>query len=193
MERRSLYETWPADPHAPPLEAGERLYFDAEVRPNRSLPNPGFLALMIAIGALSFTAGIAFMLMGAWPVLGFFGLDVLLVWLAFRCSYREGRRLETIQVTPREIRVARRSPFGHLTAFRIPAAFTRVEIVGRGEPDVQTRLAHAGKHLIIGAMLAPKEREALAEALHAAVQAALKAPPPGPASSPAQEPGGAPG
>jgi uncharacterized membrane protein len=188
MERRSLYETWPADPHAPPLEAGEALFFDAEVRPNRSLPNPGFMALMIAIGVLSFTAGIAFMLMGAWPVLGFFGLDVLLVWLAFRFSYREGRRVETIQVTPREIRVARRSPFGHLTAFRIPAAFTRVEIVGRGEPDVQARLAHAGKHLIIGSMLAPKEREALAEALQEAVRTALRQG----ARTPAQEPGGAP-
>lgn len=192
MERRSLYETWPADPHAPALDPDEALYFDAEVRPHRSLPNPGFLALMIAIGTLSFTAGIAFMLMGAWPVLGFFGLDVLLVWLAFRFSYREGRRLETIQVTPREIRVARRSPFGHLTAFRIPAAFTRVEIVGRGEPDVQTRLAHAGKHLIIGSMLAPKEREALAESLHQAVQDALKHRGSQPAGEAAQEPGGAP-
>ena len=189
MERRSLYETWPADPHAPPLAAEDGLYFDAEVRPHRSLPNPGFLALMIAIGLISFTAGAAFMFMGAWPVLGFFGLDVLLVWLAFRLSYREGRRLETIQVTPREIRVARRSPFGHQTAFRIPAAFTRVEIVGRGEPDVQTRLAHAGKHLIIGAMLAPKEREALAEALHAAVQKAVRHG----GRAGAQEPGGAPG
>lgn len=192
MERRSLYETWPADPQAPALDPDEALYFDAEVRPNRSLPNPGFLALMIAIGTLSFTAGIAFMLMGAWPVLGFFGLDILLVWLAFRLSYREGRRLETIQVTPREIRVARRSPFGHLTAFRIPAAFTRVEIVGRGEPDVQTRLAHAGKHLIIGSMLAPKEREALADSLHQAVQSALKHRESDRSPAPAQEPGGAP-
>lgn len=188
MERRSLYETWPADPAAPPLETGEGLFFDAEVRPNRSLPNPGFFALMAAISLISFTAGIAFILMGAWPVIGFFGLDVLLVWLAFRFSYRDGRRVETIQVTPREIRVARRSPFGHLTAFRVPAAFTRVEIVGRGEPDVQARLAHAGKHLIIGSMLAPKEREALAEALHSAVQRALKANRP----APEQEPGGAP-
>lgn len=188
MERRNIYETWPSDPHAPPLDAGEALYFDAEVRPNRSLPNPGFTALMIAIGLISFTAGTAFVIMGAWPVVGFFGLDVLLVWLAFRASYREGRRVETIKVTPREIRVARRSPFGHLTAFRVPAAFTRVEIVGRGEPDVQARLAHSGRHLIIGAMLSPREREALAEALQRAVQDAVR----GREPPLAQEPGGAP-
>ncbi len=187
MERRNTHETWPADPRPPALEPGERLYFDAEVRPNRSLPNPGFIALMIALGLISATAGVGFVLMGAWPVLGFFGLDILLVWLAFRFSYRDGSRLETIQVTPREIRVARRSPFGHQTAYRVPAAFTRVEIVGRGQPDVQTRLAHTGKYLIIGAMLAPREREALAEALQTAVQIALRQRAP----DPAQEPGGA--
>jgi uncharacterized membrane protein len=107
MERRPQYETWPADPHAPALEVTETLYFDAEIRPNRSLPNPGFYALMAAVAVISFSAGIAFMMIGAWPVLGFFGLDVLLVWLAFKLSYRDGRRREIIQITAEEIRVAR--------------------------------------------------------------------------------------
>jgi uncharacterized membrane protein len=188
MKRGPHPETWPADPLTPPLGPEEPVYFNAEVRPNRSLPNPGFLALMAALGLLSLTAGVGFLLMGAWPVIGFFGLDVALVWLAFRLSYREGRRRETITVTPREIRVLRCSPFGHQTAFRLPSAFTRVEIVGRGDPDVQARLAHSGKHLIIGAVLAPSEREALAEAVQAAVFRARAHR----ERRPAQEPGGAP-
>lgn len=187
MERRP-YETWPADPAAPPIPGAARLYLDAEIRPNRSLPNPAFWVLMAAFGVISFTAGIAFMLLGAWPVLGFFGLDVLIVFLAFKLSYRDGRRLETIKVTEEEIRVARRSPFGHLTAFRVPLAWTRVELAGEGEPDVQARLTHKGRNLIIGAMLSPKEREALAEAVRGAIEAARRGAPAGPA----QEPGGAP-
>ena len=188
MERRRLYETWPADPNAPPLNAGERLYFDAEIRPNRSLPNPGFYALMAAIAVISFSAGIAFMLIGAWPVLGFFGLDVLLVWLAFKLSYRDGRRRETIQITATEIRVSRQSPFGHLTAFRLPAAWTRVEVAGPGEPDVQARLSASGKSLIIGSLLSPREREALADAVREALQRARR----GVIGQPPQEAGGAP-
>jgi uncharacterized membrane protein len=174
MERRPQYETWPADPQAPALAETATLYFDAEIRPNRSLPNPGFYALIAAVAVISFSAGIAFMMIGAWPVLGFFGLDVLLVWLAFKLSYRDGRRREIIQITAEEIRVARRSPFGHLTAFRLPAAWTQVEIAGAGEPDVQARLTAMGKSLIIGAMLSPKERESLAEAVREALQRAKR-------------------
>ncbi|MEQ8403813.1 MAG: DUF2244 domain-containing protein [Oceanicaulis sp.] len=183
MERRP-YETWPADPSAPPLPGAATLYLDAEIRPNRSLANPAFYALMLALGAVSFIAGMAFLLLGAWPVIGFFGLDVLIVFAAFKLSYRDGRRVETIKVTNEEIRVARRSPFGHQTAFRVPLAWTRVEVAGEGEPDVQARLHHKGRNLIIGAMLSPKEREALAEAVRGAIDKARRGAP--------QEPGGAP-
>ena len=169
MDRRRVYETWPADPGAAPLSEGERLYLDAEIRPNRSLPNPGFYALMAAVAVISFSAGVAFMMAGAWPVLGFFGLDVLLVWLAFKLSYRDGRRREIIQITAGEIRVFRHSPFGHQTAFRLPSAWTRVEIAGEGEPDVQARLRAMGKTLIIGSLLSPRERESLAEAVREAL------------------------
>ncbi len=186
MERRSQYENWPADPSAPPLSADATLYFDAEIRPNRSLPNPGFYALMAAVAVISFSAGIMFMMLGAWPVIGFFGLDVLLVFLAFKLSYRDGRRRELIQITSDEIRVARRTPFGHVTAFRLPCAWTRVEITGEGEPDVQARLTASGKSLIIGAMLSPKEREALADAVRDALQRARH----GLKPDASQEPGG---
>lgn len=187
MERRRVYETWPADPSAPPLGGAERLYFDAEIRPNRSLPNPGFYALMAAVALISFSAGIAFMMLGAWPVLGFFGLDVVLVWLAFKLSYRDGRRRETIQITAEEIRVSRASPFGHLTNFRLPAAWTKVEIAGEGEPDVQARLRARGKTLIIGSLLSPRERESLAEAVREALVKARR----GVAKTRPQEAGGA--
>ena len=54
--------------------------FSARVTPHRSLNRTGFTVLMAFVGVVSFVAGIAFYLMGAWPVLGFFGLDVLLIY-----------------------------------------------------------------------------------------------------------------
>ncbi|MBI1264602.1 MAG: DUF2244 domain-containing protein [Alphaproteobacteria bacterium] len=174
MDHRRLYETWPAEPAPPPLAADEPVVFNAQVRPNRSLPDTGFLVLMAVLGGVSLVAGIGFALAGAWPVLGFFGLDVLLVWLAFRLSYRDGRRLETIEITRREIRVGRRYPTGHQTWFRLPSAWTRVALAGAGEPDVQAHLTAMGKTLIIGAMLSPKERESLAGAVRDALEAARR-------------------
>lgn len=195
MERRLTYETWPAEATGRglgefPGEADE-LLFDAQIRPNRSLPNPGFVALMLALVGLSFTAGIAFVMMGAWPVIGFFGLDVLLVWLCFRLSYRDGKRLEVVRVTPDTIHVARRGPTGQETRYRLPAAWTRVELDGAGEPDVQARLVSHGRTLIVGALLSPKERESLAAAVREALDKARRARGPR-VSEPAQESGGAP-
>lgn len=196
MERRLTYETWPAEATgrglgALPGDAGA-LLFDAHIRPNRSLPNPGFYALMIALVSLSFTAGIAFVMMGAWPVIGFFGLDVLLVWLCFRLSYRDGRRLEIVRVTGDAIHVARRGPTGQETRFRMPAAWARVELDGAGEPDVQARLVSHGRTLIVGALLSPKEREGLADALREALDKARRPHRPEESQAGAQESGGTP-
>ena len=172
MNRLPSYETWPSDPAAPPLIETDGLFFDAEIRPHRSLPNIGFYALMAAVTLISFTAGIAFLLIGAWPILGFFGLDVLLIWLAFRLSYHEGRSREHIRITADEIRVSRVSAFGHRTEFRLPLGWTRVELQKLSKKEQQAQLVHKGKRLIIGALLSPAERESLAHAVEKALKKA---------------------
>src|SRR5258707_11944179 len=88
--------------------------FSARLTPHRSLNRTGFLVLMGFIGIVSFVAGVAFCLMGAWPVLGFFGLDVLVIYWAFRVNFRSAAATEDIMVTPTELRVRRASPRRHL-------------------------------------------------------------------------------
>ena len=57
------------------------------------------IILMAVFGGVSFITGIAFLLKGAWPVFGFFGLDVALLYIAFRLNYRSGRLYETVDLT----------------------------------------------------------------------------------------------
>ncbi len=64
--------------------------FRAVLTPHRSLGPKGFLILMTALSVVSFIAGMAFYLSGAWPVLGFFGLDVVLVYVAFKAELSIG-------------------------------------------------------------------------------------------------------
>ena len=85
--------------------AAEPTLFSAILTPHRSLSAVGFLILMALIGSISFAAGVAFLLMGAWPVFGFFGLDVLLVYFAFRINYRAATAFEQVSVTPSELKV----------------------------------------------------------------------------------------
>src|SRR5438034_11270694 len=86
--------------------------FSALLTPHRSLNRTGFLVLMAFLTAVSFAAGVAFLLMGAWPVFGFFGLDVLVIYWAFRINFRRADAVEEISMTPSELRVRRVSHRG---------------------------------------------------------------------------------
>jgi len=179
MRPKRLIETWPAEADAVTRHDGP-VFFDAELAPNRSLRNPAFIALMGVIGGVSFVAGIVYISIGAWPVMGFFGLDVFLIWLAFRVSYRDGRAREWIRIDARDIEVTRRHAAGHMRRFRLPTGWTQLQAIGRGEHDCQVALLSKGRALIVGAFLSPREREDLAEAMARAI---------GEAKLP-QEPGG---
>jgi hypothetical protein len=88
--------------------------FSARLTPHRSLNRTGFLVLMTFLSVVSFATGIAFLLMGAWPVFGFLGLDVLVIYWAFRVNFRRAAATEEITVTPLELRVRRVSHRGHV-------------------------------------------------------------------------------
>jgi uncharacterized membrane protein len=90
----------------------DRLRLSAVLTPNRSLGKLGFFLVMALVCTVSFAAGIAFWLKGAWPVMGFFGLDIILFYVAFRLSYRAGRLSESVELTERRLTVRRHDPGG---------------------------------------------------------------------------------
>src|SRR5258705_2559908 len=101
--------------------------FSARLTPHRSLNRTGFLVLMAFLSAVSFAAGLAFLLMGAWPVLGFFGLDVLAIYWAFRVNFRRARATEEIWVTPFELRVRPVSHRGQVVAFALNPPWVQLD------------------------------------------------------------------
>src|SRR3954465_5905338 len=107
--------------------------FSALLTPHRSLNRTGFLVLMIALCVVSFVAGMVFLMMGAWPVFGFFGLDVLAIWWAFRINFRTGNACEEIRVTPSELRVRRTSHRGHVVEWVLNPLWVRLE--QSGDPE----------------------------------------------------------
>ena len=80
-------------------DAKPDLLMDAVLLPHRSLTARGFLLLMLALSLISFAAGVAFMLVGAWPIFFFMGLDVALIYLAFRASYRSALLHEKVRLS----------------------------------------------------------------------------------------------
>src|SRR6202051_4739884 len=101
--------------------------FSALLTPHRSLNRTGFLVVMAFVSVVSFAAGLAFLLMGAWPVLGFFGLDVLAIYWAFRINFRDAKATEEIRVTPSELRVRRVSHRGHVVEWVLNPLWVRLD------------------------------------------------------------------
>src|SRR6202008_3439179 len=110
------------DPDAP-----EPVLFSALLTPHRSLNRTGFTLVMTFLTAVSFAAGVAFLLMGAWPVFGFFGLDVLVIYWAFRINFRRAAAVEEISVTPSELRVRRVSHRGHVVEWGLNPLWVRLD------------------------------------------------------------------
>ena len=93
---------------------GEPAIFSAVITPHRSLGRRGFTILMLVLGGISFITGMVFLIAGAWPIFGFCGLDVLLVYWAFQVSFRRAKAYEQVTVTPSELTVRKVSHRGRI-------------------------------------------------------------------------------
>jgi uncharacterized membrane protein len=151
--------------------------FSALLTPHRSLNRTGFLVVMAFVTFVSFAAGLAFLMMGAWPVLGVFGLDVLAIYWAFRVNFRRAKASEEILVTPSELRVRRISHRGHVVEFVLNPLWVRLDQVSHAEYGIEKLyLVSKGRHVAIGSFLGPDEKASFAKALTAALQAARRGP-----------------
>lgn len=138
--------------------------------PNRSLSPRGFLIMMSLIGAVSFAVGLVFMLQGAWPVMGFFGLDVALIYLAFRLNYRDGRIYEVVRISPERLEFVKVDSSGREVTQELNPYWARVSLT-TDRPDGRTslRLAAQGRSILLGTFLTDDERRDLADALTGAL------------------------
>src|SRR6267142_1256876 len=160
-----------------PQPGPEPTLFSAIITPHRSLGGVGFLVLIAAVGGVSFAAGIVFLILGAWPVVGFFVLDVLLIYWAFRINYRAARAYEEVMVTPSELRVRKVSHRGKVAEWSLNPLWVRIDRDTHEEFGIERLfLVSRGRKLPIGGFLSPGEKETFADALAAAIGEAKRGP-----------------
>jgi len=145
--------------------SSERTEFDALLTPHRSLGKPGFIALMLIVIALSMGLGVYFVLQGAWPVFGFFGLDIALLYGAMRLNYRSGRMSERVRLTDNSLDVRRESPSGNWENWSFNPYWMRIQCEENAHGQYQITLAQHGVSVTVGAFLAPEEQREFAAAL----------------------------
>lgn len=157
--------------------------FSAEIRPHRSLGPRGVLIVLAAFASLAVVVSIPFVLIGAWPVIGFLGLDVFALWLAFRFSFAQARACEQVVLTYVELMVRKVSARGSAREWRFNPLWVRIETESDADFGM-TRIAVASRseRLDLADALSPAERADFADAFGRALAAARA----GPRSEPAE-------
>ena len=133
--------------------------------PHRSLSPKGFLMLMLCIIFVSFSIGAFFMLKGAWPVFGFFGLDVLLVYIAFKVNYHNAKRYEKIRLWKNSLIIKKTSDNGKSNTWKFNPYWVRLEMKKSQSRSSDLNLSSHGKTISIGSFLSNQEKEEVANTL----------------------------
>ncbi|MBE0693430.1 MAG: DUF2244 domain-containing protein [Aquamicrobium sp.] len=150
--------------------AADEPIFRALLMPHRSLGQAGFYALMATLLAGWAVTGVVFLSRGAWPVFGFFGLDVLAIYVAFRLNYRAARAREEVSVSRTALDIRKTAPSGRTEDHRFNPFWARFNVARHDEIGI-TRMAveGQGKAVAIGGFLNPDDRESFAAAFSSAL------------------------
>ena len=156
-----------------PAPAADEPFFRALLTPHRSLGRTGFLLLMGALVAGWVFTGIVFLSQGAWPVFGFFGLDVLLVYIAFRLNYRAARAHEIVQVSRTDVDIRQVAPSGRTREHHFNPFWARFNVARHDEIGITSMVVEGqGRQVPIGSFLNPDDRDSFAKAFGQALATA---------------------
>jgi uncharacterized membrane protein len=148
-------------------------FFKALLTPHRSLGRTGFTILMAALLFGWAVTGVIFLSHGAWPVFGFFGLDVLLVYIAFKVNYRAARAREEVSVSRIALDIRKTAPSGRTEEHHFNPFWARFSVARHQEIGITRMLVEGqGRSVPIGGFLNPDDRESFATAFSRALATA---------------------
>ena len=144
--------------------------------PHRSLSQRGFAILIAGLGTLAFVIGLGFFLLGAWPVIGFMGLELLVLYVAFRLNYRDGKACEQLLIHADGLDLIRTSPSGKQSHMHFASPWLRAELIPQKGRRKILALRHHHDHHEIGAFLPPAEKKHIHALINERIDAARNQP-----------------
>ena len=135
--------------------------YEISLYPYRSLNKTGFFILMFSLGLISFVAGIIFMIKGAWPVFGFFGLDVLLVYIFFKINFRSGKKKEILILTKNQLIVEFYDSKKISKTYYLDANWLKIHLSKLKNEMSKLKISSNGKSVIVGSFLRHQEKLAV--------------------------------
>lgn len=138
--------------------------------PHRSLSPRGFGILLGVLSAIAFAAGTAFFIIGAWPVIGFLGLEFVVLYLAFKYNYRAARAYEQLLIHKDGIEIIRISPKGVKQETKLGSLWLKAEIQKSSHRRKILGLRLHSEFHEIGAFLPPAEKHQLKDMINQRIE-----------------------
>ena len=138
-----------------------KIRFQTVLRPHRSASAKTINTLIYIMAGLWAIVALGFSSVGAWPVTGFLGLDVVLLYFALHWNNRTGRAYECIDLTEDTLTIEKIDPWGHHQSWSFQPYWLRGELA-KIQGQTQLALRSHGESLTIGAFLTHDERKNLA-------------------------------
>ena len=150
---------------------------DVTLTARRSLSQRGFRVFFGIFLIVSLSISLPFVLCGAWPIAGFFGLDALLLYFGFQANFRAARAYETISVSSLELRVEHVSASGQRRLWRFHPWWTRLMRTEDEEFGLQKlTVVSRERALEVAISLGACEKEEFARILYVALERARRGP-----------------
>ena len=151
------------------INKNNKLY-EISLYPYRSLNKTGFFILMFSLGFVSFVAGIIFMIKGAWPVFGFFGLDVLLVYIFFKINFRSGKKKEILILTKNQLIIEFYNSKKISKTYYLDAHWLQIRLSKLKNEVSKLKISSKNKSIIIGSFLRYQEKIDVVKSLKKALK-----------------------
>lgn len=164
-----------AQPDSGAINGNEKPVFHALLMPHRSLGRKGFTVLMLVMVGLCAVPMMLFTALGAWPITGFLGLDILALYVAFKLNFRAAREREEVTVSRTELAILKTSPKGKTSEHRFNTIWARFNVDRHPEIGVtRMEVTGQGRKVGLGAFLNPDDRETFATAFAGALAQAKR-------------------
>lgn len=166
----------PLNPDAKEKRNGHRL----ELWPYRSLSPKGFKIFMLVLAGLMVTMGLGFFLAGAWPVIGFMGAEIGVLYFVFKMNYRSARQREHLSADEKTFRIERISPDGDTKVEELQTPWLKAKLIPQTNADDKPHehqkliLSSHGKTTEIGSFLHAAEKKELLPEVDAMLKDAQK-------------------
>jgi uncharacterized membrane protein len=161
--------------HGDGAQIRQPVVFKARLTPHRSLGRQGYVILFSFIFGVSFIVSIPFYILGALPIVGFFGLDALLLWIAFRVSNNRARAYEEIVLTHIELLFRRMTWRGRMSEWTFNPLWVKLAREDHAEFGTQRiALVEGQRRVEMGSFLGAEEKADFAGALKLALAEARR-------------------